>query len=206
MNINLDNYKELPSSIVDRNLQREAGKEISKKITEIKSNWAALRAIPEVSDLMQDINAALDEDTINDNIEEQMQALRALPLPPLEKEKYVAEWQNLKEKIDYHRSALRAAMDFFPDGHVQIEGNSVESVSITLEDKEELEVRQATIATPAACKALYEHFLKVVKEIQAFEDWQAESGFKCRSFMDMVCYYPTAESIARAFLGGAWSK
>lgn len=206
MNINLNNYKQLPDSIIDRNLQRDAGKEITKKINEIKTHWQALKAIPEISEQMQDINAALDEDSINDNIEEQMQSLRALPLPPREKEKCVEEWQKLKDKIDYHRSALIAAMDFFPDGYVQIEGNSVESVSITLEDKEELEVSQATIATPGACKALYEHFLKVVKEIQAFEDWQAESGFKCRSFFDMVCYYPTAESIARAFLGGAWNK
>lgn len=206
MNINLNNYKELPSSIIDRNLQREASREISQKLIEIKKHWAALRAIPEVSELMQDINTALDEDNINSNIDEQIASLRALPLPPLEKEKCVSEWQTLKEKIDYHRSALRAAMDFFPDGYVQIEGNSVESVSITLEDKEELEVRQATIATPAACKALYDHFIKVVKEIQAFEEWQSENGLKCRSFMDMVCYYPTAESIARAFLGGAWSK
>lgn len=203
MNINLNNYQELPASIIDRNLQREAGTEISKKINEIKTHWLALKEIPEVSDLMQDINAALDEDNINSNIEEQMQSLRALPLPPLEKEKYVAEWLNLKEKIDYHRSALRAAMDYFPDGYVQIEG---ESVSISLEDKEELEVKQATIATPDACKALYERFMSVVKEVQAFEKWQPENGLKCRSFFDMVCYYPTAESIARAFIGGAWSK
>ena len=203
MNINLKNYKELPDSIIDHNLQREASREISQKLIEIKKHWAALKAIPEVSDQMQDINNALDEDNINSNIEEQMQSLRALPLPPQEKERYVSEWQNLKEKIDYHRSALRAAMDYFPDGYVTIEG---ENVSITLEDKEELEVRQATIATPAACKALYDHFIKVVKEIQAFEEWQSENGLKCRSFMDMVCYYPTAESIARAFLGGAWSK
>lgn len=203
MNINLNNYKELPSSIIDRNLQREAGKEITQKINEIKTHWQALRGIPEVADQMADINNALDEDNINSNIEEQMQSLRALPLPPQEKERYVSEWKALKDKIDYHRSALRSAMDFFPDGYVQIEG---ENVSISLEDKEELEIKQATIATPASCKALYEHFLKVVKEIQAFEDWQAESGFKCRSFFDMVCYYPTAESIARAFFGGAWSK
>lgn len=203
MNINLQNYKELPDSIIDRNLQRDAGKEITKKIAEIKSHWAALKAIPEVAEQMQDINSALDEDSINSNIEEQIASLRALPLPPQEKEKCVEEWQKLKNKIDYHRSALRAAMDFFPDGYVTIEG---ENVSITLEDKEELEIKQATIATPASCKALYEHFLKVVKEIQAFEDWQAENGLKCRSFMDMLCYYPSAESIARAFLGGAWSK
>ena len=94
-------------------------------------------------------------------------------------------------------------MDYFPDGYVTIEG---ESVSISLEDKEELEIKQATIATPDVCKALYERFMSVIKEVQAFEDWQAESGFKCRSFFDMVCYYPTAESIARAFLGGAWNK
>ena len=203
MNINLNNYKELPSSIIDRNLQREASREISQKLIEIKKHWAALRAIPEVSELMQDINTALDEDNINSNIDEQIASLRVLPLPPREKEKCVEEWQKLKDKIDYHRSALRAAMDFFPDGHVQIEG---EDVSITLEDKEELEIKQATITTPASCKALYEHFLKVVKEIQAFEEWQSENGLKCRSFMDMLCYYPTAESIVRAFLGGAWSK
>lgn len=203
MNINLKNYKELPDSIIDRNLQREAGKEISKKINEIKTNWQALREIPEVADQMQDINSALDEDSINDNIEEQMQSLRALPLPPLEKEKYVNEWKALKEKIDFHRSALREAMDFFPDGYVQIEG---EDVSISLEDKEELEIKQATIATPASCKALYERFMSVVKEVQAFEKWQSENGLKCRSFLDMLCYYPTAESIARAFLGGAWNK
>lgn len=203
MNINLNNYQELPASIIDRNLQREAGREISQKLIEIKKHWAALRAIPEVSELMQDINTALDEDNINSNIDEQIASLRVLPLPPQEKERYVNEWQNLKEKIDYHRSALRAAMDFFPDGYVQIEG---EDVSITLEDKEELEIKQATIATPTSCKALYEHFMKVVREIQTFETWQAENGLKCRSFMDMLCYYPTAESIVRAFLGGAWSK
>lgn len=203
MNINLSNYKQIPESILNREMQREASREITQKLTEIKKHWAALRAIPEVSELMQDINTALDEDNINSNIDEQIASLRVLPLPPQEKEKCVEEWQKLKNKIDYHRSALRAAMDFFPDGYVQIEG---EDVSITLEDKEELEIKQATIATPAACKALYDHFIKVVKEIQAFEEWQSENGLKCRSFMDMVCYYPTAESIARAFLGGAWSK
>ena len=203
MNINLDNYKELPSSIVDRNLQREASREITQKLSEIKSHWYALRAIPEVAEQMADINNALDEDSINANIDEQIASLRVLPLPPQEKEKYVSEWKALKEKIDYHRSALRAAMDYFPDGYVTIEG---ESVSISLEDKEELEIKQATIATPDVCKALYERFMSVIKEVQAFEEWQAESGFKCRSFFDMVCYYPTAESIARAFLGGAWSK
>ena len=203
MNINLSNYKQMPESILNREMQREASREITQKLTEIKKHWAALRAIPEVSELMLDINTALDEDNINSNIDEQIASLRVLPLPPREKEKCVEEWQKLKDKIDYHRSALRAAMDFFPDGYVQIEG---EDVSITLEDKEELEIKQATIATSAACKALYDHFIKVVKEIQAFEEWQSENGLKCRSFLDMVCYYPTAESIARAFLGGAWSK
>ena len=203
MNINLSNYKQMPESILNREMQREASREITQKLSEIKSHWYALRAIPEVAEQMADINNALDEDSINANIDEQIASLRVLPLPPQEKEKYVSEWKALKEKIDYHRSALRAAMDFFPDGYVQIEG---EDVSISLEDKEDLEIKQATIATPDSCKDLYDHFIEVVKEIQAFEEWQSENGLKCRSFMDMLCYYPTAESIVRAFLGGAWSK
>lgn len=204
MNIDFSRYEQLPDSIINREIQRAVGKEITSKIASAKNHWQALRDIQEIAEQVKTLDEALDEDYLNENIKEQIKSLRALPLPPSEIERYVAQWEQLRATIDHHRQQLREAVEYFPDGVLDYEDNDPSTLTIAPEDKEKLELERATVAVPNACKALYERFLHVIGELQAFENWEAQNGLNARELIDVAMRCPDAVTFARAFLDGAW--
>lgn len=196
----------LPDTVQDREKRRDAERDISRHLEEIRTHWAALLQIPEVAEKCKDIDVACEYENFITDIEKKIAEVQAMPLPITDKNQVICEWKEISRNIQYHAEKLIQAVDYFPCGYLTIEDGNPSTVDIIPKFRKELEDKGATVAVPQEAKELYQVFLNVVEAAREFEEYQASHNLNVRDFVSCVEHIRTAEDFAKNWINGTWKK
>ena len=198
--------KNLPDYVQDRDKRREAERNISRHLAEIRTHWAAMLAIPEIAEKCKDIDVACEYESFITDIEKKIAEVQAMPLPITDKNQVICEWKEITRNIRYRGEKLVQAVDYFPCGYLSIEDGNPSSVDIIPKFRKELEDKGATIAVPKEAKELYEVFMNVVEAAQEYEKYQSNHNLNVRDFVSCLEHIRTAEDFAKNWINGTWKK
>ena len=196
----------LPDKVQVREKRRETEREISRNLAAIKEHWAALLSIPEIANLVKDINKALDYEDLLSSIDKKIAEVQAMPLPITDKSEVIQEWKEIKRNIQYHCEKLVEAEEYFPCGYVTIGDGNPSSVDIIPKFRKELEDKGATVAVPQEAKELYQVFLNVVEAAREFEEYQFNLNLNVRDFISCITHIRDAEDFAKNWISGTWKR
>ena len=196
----------LPDFIQIMERRRETRREIDKRLAEIREHWAAMLAIPEISEKVKDINQALAYEDLLPPIDKKIDDVQAMPLPITDQTEVIAELKEIKRQIIYHAEKLVEAYEYFPCGYVVFEYGQPDAVTMRPRDRRDMEDAGATVAVPDEAKELYESFMNVVKAAKEFENYQFLHNLNVRDFISVVTHVRGAEDFAKNWINGTWKR
>lgn len=190
--------------VIDR--RRETRREIDRNLAAIREHWAAMLAIPEISEKAKDICQALTYEDFLPEIDKKITDVQAMPLPIIDRNEVIAEWKEIRRQIIYHGEKLVEAEGFFPLGYVVFEYGQPDAVTMRPGDRREMEDKGATVAVPQEAKDLYQSFMNVVKAAKEFENYQFLHNLNVRDFISVVTHVRDTEDFAKNWINGTWKR